>query len=132
MLVTRYSPGKAGQTACWGRIAQLGERPLHARKVTGSSPVAPILEARSERGRRLLDCDQRAASGRRPQLDVAVVALDHRVCDREAEPAAGGALSSGAAVEPLERVLPIGADRDARMESKQRTLKFLASLCPEL
>jgi YVTN family beta-propeller protein len=25
-----------------GRIAQLGERPLHARKVTGSSPVAPI------------------------------------------------------------------------------------------
>ena len=30
------------------------------------------------------------------------------------------------------RVLPIGADRDARIESKQRTLKFLASLCPEL
>jgi hypothetical protein len=26
-----------------GRIAQLGERPLHARKVTGSSPVAPMI-----------------------------------------------------------------------------------------
>ena len=28
-----------------GRIAQLGERPLHARKVTGSSPVAPTFSA---------------------------------------------------------------------------------------
>ncbi len=30
------------------------------------------------------------------------------------------------------RVLPLGADRDARIESKQRTLELLASLCPEL
>jgi F420-dependent oxidoreductase-like protein len=30
------------------------------------------------------------------------------------------------------RVLPLGADRDARIESRDRTLAFLASLCPEL
>ncbi len=30
------------------------------------------------------------------------------------------------------RVLPLGRDRDARIESKLRTEKFLASLCPEL
>ncbi len=30
------------------------------------------------------------------------------------------------------RVLPIGRDRDARIESRDRTLAFLASLCPEL
>jgi F420-dependent oxidoreductase-like protein len=30
------------------------------------------------------------------------------------------------------RVLPLGADRDARIESKKRTLEFLASLGPEL
>jgi F420-dependent oxidoreductase-like protein len=30
------------------------------------------------------------------------------------------------------RVLPLGADRDARIESRERTLAFLSSLCPEL
>jgi F420-dependent oxidoreductase-like protein len=30
------------------------------------------------------------------------------------------------------RVLPIGVDRDARVESKRRTLEFVASLCSEL
>lgn len=30
------------------------------------------------------------------------------------------------------RVLPLGATRDARIESKRRTLELLASLCPEL
>jgi hypothetical protein len=30
------------------------------------------------------------------------------------------------------RVLPLGSDRDARIESRDRTLTFLASLCPEL
>jgi F420-dependent oxidoreductase-like protein len=30
------------------------------------------------------------------------------------------------------RVLPFGSDRDARIESRDRTLAFLASLCPEL
>jgi F420-dependent oxidoreductase-like protein len=30
------------------------------------------------------------------------------------------------------RVLPLGADRNARIESKRRTLAFLSSLCPEL
>jgi F420-dependent oxidoreductase-like protein len=30
------------------------------------------------------------------------------------------------------RVLPYGADRDARIESKQRTIALLSSLCPEL
>ena len=30
------------------------------------------------------------------------------------------------------RVLPLGRDRDARIESKQRTLDFLASLTPDL
>jgi F420-dependent oxidoreductase-like protein len=30
------------------------------------------------------------------------------------------------------RVLPLGSDRDARIESRGRTLAFLASLCPEL
>jgi F420-dependent oxidoreductase-like protein len=30
------------------------------------------------------------------------------------------------------RVLPLGADRDARIESRDRTVAFLASLCPEL
>jgi F420-dependent oxidoreductase-like protein len=30
------------------------------------------------------------------------------------------------------RVLPLGADRDARVESRRRTEAFLASLCPEL
>ena len=30
------------------------------------------------------------------------------------------------------RVLPLGADRASRIDSKQRTLAFLASLCPEL
>jgi F420-dependent oxidoreductase-like protein len=30
------------------------------------------------------------------------------------------------------RVLPLGADRAARIESRDRTLAFLASLCPEL
>jgi F420-dependent oxidoreductase-like protein len=30
------------------------------------------------------------------------------------------------------RVLPLGADRDARIESRRRTEAFLASLCPEL
>jgi F420-dependent oxidoreductase-like protein len=30
------------------------------------------------------------------------------------------------------RVLPLGENRDARVASKQRTMAFLASLCPEL
>jgi F420-dependent oxidoreductase-like protein len=30
------------------------------------------------------------------------------------------------------RVLPLGSDREARIESRDRTLAFLASLCPEL
>ena len=30
------------------------------------------------------------------------------------------------------RVLPFGSDRDARIESRDRTLAFLSSLCPEL
>jgi F420-dependent oxidoreductase-like protein len=30
------------------------------------------------------------------------------------------------------RVLPLGPDRDARIESKQRTLALLSSLCPEI
>jgi Luciferase-like monooxygenase len=30
------------------------------------------------------------------------------------------------------RVLPLGRDRDARIESKNRTLALLSSLCPEL
>ena len=30
------------------------------------------------------------------------------------------------------RVLPLGADREARIESRDRTLAFLSSLCPEL
>jgi F420-dependent oxidoreductase-like protein len=30
------------------------------------------------------------------------------------------------------RVLPFGSDRDARIESRDRTLTFLATLCPEL
>jgi F420-dependent oxidoreductase-like protein len=30
------------------------------------------------------------------------------------------------------RVLPLGSDRDARIESKRRTLALLSSLCPEL
>jgi F420-dependent oxidoreductase-like protein len=30
------------------------------------------------------------------------------------------------------RVLPLGRDRDARVESRDRTLAFVASLCPEL
>jgi F420-dependent oxidoreductase-like protein len=30
------------------------------------------------------------------------------------------------------RVLPLGADRDARIESRDRTLKLLSSLCPEI
>lgn len=30
------------------------------------------------------------------------------------------------------RVLPVGTDRDARIESRNRTLAFLSSLCPEL
>jgi F420-dependent oxidoreductase-like protein len=30
------------------------------------------------------------------------------------------------------RVLPLGSDRDARIESKRRTIALLASLCPEL
>ena len=30
------------------------------------------------------------------------------------------------------RVLALGPDREARIESRQRTLAFLASLCPEL
>jgi F420-dependent oxidoreductase-like protein len=30
------------------------------------------------------------------------------------------------------RVLPLGSDRQSRIESKQRTLAFLSSLCPEL
>ena len=30
------------------------------------------------------------------------------------------------------RVLPLGADRNARIESKNRTLALLSSLCPEL
>jgi len=30
------------------------------------------------------------------------------------------------------RVLPFGTDRDERIASKQRTLAYLSSLCPEL
>jgi alkanesulfonate monooxygenase SsuD/methylene tetrahydromethanopterin reductase-like flavin-dependent oxidoreductase (luciferase family) len=30
------------------------------------------------------------------------------------------------------RILPIGPDREARVESKRRTIAFLSSLCPEL
>jgi hypothetical protein len=30
------------------------------------------------------------------------------------------------------RVLALGPDRNARIESRKRTLEFLASLCPEL
>ena len=30
------------------------------------------------------------------------------------------------------RVLPIGADREARIDSRDRTIAFLSSLCPEL
>ena len=35
---------KSGAGSPWGIIAQLGVRPLHVRKVTGSSPVGPINE----------------------------------------------------------------------------------------
>jgi hypothetical protein len=30
------------------------------------------------------------------------------------------------------RVLPLGSDRDARIESKRRTLALLSSMCPEI
>jgi hypothetical protein len=30
------------------------------------------------------------------------------------------------------RLLPLGADREERIASKQRTAEFLASLCPEI
>jgi len=42
------------------------------------------------------------------------------------------AFKDAGATDLAVRVLPLGRDRDARIESKKRTVEFLASLCPEL
>jgi F420-dependent oxidoreductase-like protein len=42
------------------------------------------------------------------------------------------AFRDAGATDLAVRVLPLGPDRDARIESRKRTLAFLASLCPEL
>jgi F420-dependent oxidoreductase-like protein len=42
------------------------------------------------------------------------------------------AFRDAGATDLAVRVLPFGAHRDARIESRKRTLAFLASLCPEL
>ena len=40
------------------------------------------------------------------------------------------AFRDAGATDLAVRVLPLGSDREARIESKRRTLEFLASLCP--
>jgi hypothetical protein len=42
------------------------------------------------------------------------------------------AFRDAGATDLAVRVLPLGPDRDARIESKRRTLAFLAALAPEL
>jgi F420-dependent oxidoreductase-like protein len=42
------------------------------------------------------------------------------------------AFRDAGATDLAVRVVPFGADREARIESRNRTLAFLASLCPEL
>jgi F420-dependent oxidoreductase-like protein len=42
------------------------------------------------------------------------------------------AFRDAGATDLAVRVLPLGPDRESRIESRQRTLAFLASLCPEL
>jgi alkanesulfonate monooxygenase SsuD/methylene tetrahydromethanopterin reductase-like flavin-dependent oxidoreductase (luciferase family) len=42
------------------------------------------------------------------------------------------AFRDAGATDLAVRVLPVGPHRDARIESRKRTLAFLASLCPEL
>jgi F420-dependent oxidoreductase-like protein len=42
------------------------------------------------------------------------------------------AFRDAGATDLAVRVLALGRDRDARLESRRRTLEFLASLCPEL
>jgi alkanesulfonate monooxygenase SsuD/methylene tetrahydromethanopterin reductase-like flavin-dependent oxidoreductase (luciferase family) len=42
------------------------------------------------------------------------------------------AFRDAGATDLAVRVLALGRDRDARIESRKRTLAFLASLCPEL
>ena len=42
------------------------------------------------------------------------------------------AFRDAGATDLAVRVLALGPDRDARIESRKRTLAFLASLCPEL
>ena len=42
------------------------------------------------------------------------------------------AFRDAGATDLAVRVLPLGPDREARIESRERTLAFLASLCPEL
>ena len=68
--------------------------------------------------------------------------LEHGDADDVGDLLAGG--DESAVVERLQRfrdagvtdlavrVLPLGADRAARIESRRRTEAFLASLCPEL
>jgi len=42
------------------------------------------------------------------------------------------AFRDAGATDIAVRVLPLGHDRDSRIESKRRTLEFLASLCPDI
>jgi F420-dependent oxidoreductase-like protein len=42
------------------------------------------------------------------------------------------AFKDAGATDLAVRVLPLGSDRASRIESKKRTVEFLASLCPEL
>ena len=42
------------------------------------------------------------------------------------------AFRDAGATDLAVRVLALGSDREARIASRQRTLAFLASLCPEL
>jgi hypothetical protein len=43
-----------------------------------------------------------------------------------------GRFRDAGATDLSVRVVPLGPTRDARVESRRRTIEFLASLCPEL
>ena len=85
-----------------------------ANRVLGHAEFCPNYQ-------RLLDCGEADDVG-----DILAAGDESAVVDRLR------AFRDAGATDLAVRVLALGPDRDARIESRRRTLAFLASLCPEL
>ena len=105
----RRRPGRVVPRRRGGRARGLGESGARTRRVLAE--LHPPARARRRHRRR--------RPPRRAATRTAVV--DRLRSFRDA-----------GATDLAVRVLPLGPDRDARIESRDRTLAFLGSLCPEL